>query len=342
MLQEGNLKHLEIPLIDILSATDNFAKSYLIGSGIYKAEVEHFDSKTFLSLEKKSKSELPKKRSTVAIKRIFIREDEGGEHDQFRAEVEILTSCKHPNILSLLGFCEEGRHMILVFEHPSNGSLDGYYLTSTCTRNLNNLTWVQRIKICIDIAQGVNYLLTKILDEQRMIHFDIKSSNILLGENWEAKIAGFELSKFYPVDDNQQLNANFYTKKIAGYDLYKKNDMNIYCFGVILFEILSGRFANDPFYNIKESSQGIVPIACRHVNEGTIREMVDPRLMEETHPNILTLGPGQDSLYIFSKAAYQCVTEHPTMKVIVNKLEEALYSQVSQHLENYFFVLPFS
>ncbi|CAH1429476.1 unnamed protein product [Lactuca virosa] len=325
---------MEIPLTDILSNTNNFAKTHLIRSGangeLYKAELDHFDSKKFLSFEKKNEGELPKKRSIVAIKRILNKEGE----KRFHAEIEMLSNCKHPNIVSLLGFCEEDGHMILVYEHASNGSLDDY-LGSTC--NLTNLTWVQRIKICIDVARGLNYLHQKVDVELRMILFYIKSGNILLGENWEAKIAGFGLSKIHPED--QQLNA-LYTKEIAGIHVYLENETNIYSFGVVLFEVLSGRLANDPIYTI-ENSQGIGPIARRRFNEATVKDMIDPRLMEEIHGNFTTLnrGTNEDSMDAFLKIAYQCLTETPTHRltpeVIVRKLEEALYIQenIKDHLK---------
>ncbi|KAI3511235.1 hypothetical protein L1887_18383 [Cichorium endivia] len=348
-----NLEHLQIPLADIKKATGNFAEEYLIGSGtygdVYKAELDHFDCQILLtsevqnegklhkqlfSLEEKNKGKFQKKRHTVAIKRIFIRQYMEGEQG-FLAEIEMLTNCKHPNIVSLLGFCGQGQHMILVYEHASNGSLDDYLCG--CTRA--NLTWVQRIKICIDVARGLNYLHTRIEDNRRIIHRDIKSGNILLGENMEAKIADFGLSKFRP--ENQQLNT-LHTNNIAGTQVYLdpeydkkgklKNESDIYSFGVVLFEMLSGTIANDPIYT-KYNSNGIAPVARRRFNEGTIKEMIDPRLMEEEYEFTLYVskGPDQDSLDAYAKIAYQCVAEtqveRPTAEVVIKKLEEALSFQ---------------
>ena len=194
-----------------------------------------------------------------------------------------------------------------------------------------------------DVAHGLNYIHNKIEDERRIIHRDIKSGNILLTENWEAKIADFGLSKFHP--KSQQRNT-LYTEHIAGTKVYLdpeydntgklKNETDIYSFGVVLFEVLSGRFANDLIYT-KEDSNGFAPVARRRFNEGTIKEIVDPRLLEETHESVFTLnkGPDQDSLDAFSKIAYQCVAENqagrPTAEVIIKKLEEALSFQVSKH-----------
>ncbi|GJW63098.1 kinase-like domain, phloem protein 2-like protein [Tanacetum coccineum] len=115
---QGNLEHLQIGLNDIKEATKNFDDTYCIGSGgfgkVYKADLEvYFDSSNSLSKEGVDKWDLPRKRSTVAIKRINNQEGEQG----FIAEIETLTSCKHENIISLLGFCYEGNGaMILVID----------------------------------------------------------------------------------------------------------------------------------------------------------------------------------------------------------------------------------
>ncbi|GKC46724.1 kinase-like domain, phloem protein 2-like protein [Tanacetum coccineum] len=147
-----NLEHLKIRLNDIKEATKNFDDTYIIGFGgfgkVYKAELEHFNSSNFTSKEGVDECNLPRKRSTVAIKRIYNQEGEQG----FIAEIETLTSCKHENIISLLGFCYEGNGtMILVYEHASKGSLENYLGSSDKMANLN---WLQRLNICLDIAHG--------------------------------------------------------------------------------------------------------------------------------------------------------------------------------------------
>ncbi|PWA90232.1 protein kinase-like domain, Concanavalin A-like lectin/glucanase domain protein [Artemisia annua] len=339
-LKGKNLEHLEIRLNDIIQATNNFDEAYYIGSGgfgkVYKADLEHFDSSHYSSNEGVDKCDLPRKRSTVAIKRINNPEGEQG----FIAEIETLTSCKHENIISLLGFCYEGNgSMILVYEHASKGSLENYLGSSDKMANLN---WLQRLNICLDVAHGLNYIHNNTdHNKQKMIHRDIKSDNILLGDSWKAKIADFGLSKFHPAD---QTASTIYTNIIAGTCMYldpeyqkdgklnKKSD--IYSFGVVLLEILTGRLAYDYVYT-KVNENGIAPIARDHFEKGTVMEIVDHKIKEETDEHVFSLskGPNKESLDIFLEIAFRCVAEtqaqRPTIKVVINELKKALDSQVS-------------
>nr|GFB20663.1 protein kinase-like domain, phloem protein 2-like protein [Tanacetum cinerariifolium] len=147
VLKWKNLEHLKIGLNDIELATQNFSDKYRIGSGafgvVYMAQLEHFDSSNSSSIDGENKCGFPKKQSTVAIKRINSSQGEQG----FNVEIEMLSTCKHENIISLLGFCDEGPdHMILVYELASEGSLADYLGSSN---KLTTLTWMQRLKIYV-------------------------------------------------------------------------------------------------------------------------------------------------------------------------------------------------
>ncbi|PWA72087.1 Protein kinase, ATP binding site-containing protein [Artemisia annua] len=346
MSQGKSLEHLKIVLTDIELATENFAEKYCIGSGgygkVYKAQLEHFDSSNWSSKEGVNKYDLPKRRSTVAIKHIFNPEGKEG----FITEIETLSSCKHDNIISLLGFCDEGPdHMILIYELASRGSLENYFESDD---KMTYLTWVQRIKICLDIAHGLKYIHTNTdQDKQKIIHRDIKSANILLGDNWEAKIADFGLSKIHPAD---QEASTLNTHTIAGTNVYldpeykkygrlnKKSD--IYSFGVVLFEILTGRLAYDRIYT-KVNKKGIAPIARHHFENGTLIEIIDHKIKEEAYGHVFALskGPNKDSLDIFSEIAYRCLVEtqaqRPTIDDVIHKLKKALQAQEKSQKENF-------
>ncbi|GJW89843.1 kinase-like domain, phloem protein 2-like protein [Tanacetum coccineum] len=228
--------------------------------------------------------------------------------------------------------------MILVYEHASNGSLENYLGSS----DKINLTWVQRLNICLDIAHGLNYVHNNTdHGKQKMIHCDIKSDNILLGDNWKAKIADFGLSKFHPAN---QVASTIYTNMIAGTYTYldpeyqkhgrlnKKSD--IYSFGVVLLEILTGRLAYDSV-----NERGIAPIARDHFQKRTIMKIVDHKIKEETDENIFSLskGPNKESLDIFLEIAIRCVAEtqapRPTIEIVIKELKKAINCQVN-HKDN--------
>ncbi|KAF5786780.1 putative protein kinase RLK-Pelle-CrRLK1L-1 family [Helianthus annuus] len=217
-------EHLKIQLEELRKATDNFG-SKVIGAGgfgkVYEGEVVH-----------------SKGRSMVAIKR--LNREFGQGDPEFLKEIMMLSRYAHKNLISLLGYCDEDGEKILVYEHASNGSLDRH-LSSTA------LSWTQRLKICLDVARGIAYLHDDKGTQQRVLHRDIKSANILLDDKWNAKLSDMRLSKIGPA--NQQYTALF--TNVVGtpgycdpqymhtYTLTKESD--IYSFGVVLFEILCGR-----------------------------------------------------------------------------------------------------
>ncbi|XP_076940171.1 uncharacterized protein LOC143609252 [Bidens hawaiensis] len=339
MLQGKDFEHLKIGF-DAIKTAENFDKKYYLGHGgygiVYKAQLEHYDSSV---LKDNEESELPKKRSTLAIKYILKREGPEGEKG-FIAEIATLSSCKHPNIVSLLGFCHEDPHMILVYELVSNGSLADYLGNEG---KMTNLTWAQRIKICIDIACGLDYVHTPMNEngntKGKIIHGDIKSANILLDENLKVKIADFGLSRLQPLN---HIQSTIVTSTLIGTKMYwdpeyatsghLKVESDVYSFGVVLFELMTGRLAYDPDY-IKQNEKGLAPIVRQNFEQGTLKEMVDPKLKEESDGYGFTLskGPNKDSLHIFSKIGYQCLSEkqekRPKLKVITKELEKALKLQ---------------
>nr|XP_043624501.1 uncharacterized protein LOC122596057 isoform X2 [Erigeron canadensis] len=335
-LKVNTLDHLKIQLSDIKSATQNFSDKYRIGSGgfatVYKAKLDHFDAKSSSTVNiGETKVDLPKIRSTVAIKRIFNRVDRQGEKG-FLAEIELLSKCSHPNIVSLIGFCNEEPEMILIYEYASNGSLEDYLGKND---KITNLTWVERIKICIDVAYGLKYLHTVTEDKECIIHRDIKSANILLNDKWEAKIADFGLSKLHPTYNQR---STLVSGNIGGTQVYidpeyektgnLKTSSDIYSFGVVLCEIMCGNLAYDYIYE----TMGLPSIVRKCFNDKTIEELVDPHIKESSE-NTLVLNEGLnlDSLYTFSEIASQCVAEaqahRPTMEVILIELDKCLHLQ---------------
>ncbi|GKC88288.1 receptor-like protein kinase HERK 1 [Tanacetum coccineum] len=219
-----DFRHLKIQLKDIRLATNDFKDEPIGGGGfgkVYKGEL------TF-----------QKGKKIVAIKRLDRKHGQGDV--EFWKEIMMLAQYKHKNLVSLLGFCNENSERVLVYEYVSRGSLDSYLGKS-------DLTWIQRLKICHGAACGLNYLHDPTDRHQRVLHRDVKSSNILLDQDFNAKISDFGLSKFGPA--NQQYT--FVVSNVAGTHGYcdpaymetgfLSKESDVYSFGVVLFEVLCGR-----------------------------------------------------------------------------------------------------
>ncbi|KAL8227519.1 hypothetical protein R6Q57_015103 [Mikania cordata] len=179
MAHVKQFEHLKVQLEAIQSATNNFADESCIGKGgfgkVYKGKIVGIDGNAM-----------------VAVKRLDRRLGQGDS--EFWKEIMMLSLYKHTNIVSLLGFCGE---KILVYEYLPNKSLDLYL-------NNDKLTWIGRLKICIGAARGLAYLHSAIGTQQRVLHRDIKSSNILLDDDMNAKISDWH-TLFFSLTQN---NAN--------------------------------------------------------------------------------------------------------------------------------------
>ncbi|XP_035836281.1 uncharacterized protein LOC118484350 isoform X3 [Helianthus annuus] len=336
----NNLEHLKIPLTHILSATSDFSYTYRIAIlddvQFYRAELEHYDKENHSS----------KRQNTVIIKRYpSDRRHQFSGEKQFLTEIEILSGgVKHPNIVTMLGFCVEASEMILVIDNFSNGFLDDYL------ENLKEkrvLTWEKRLKICIDVAHGLHYIHSQMEDQKMIINRDICSYKIGLDENQGAKIVEFGESIVLPLDQKDEalylqcIGAEHYIDPEYKKTNKVKRESDVYGFGVILFEILCGRLANDPIY-LKESDIGLAHVARRSFSTGSLEELIDPIIKEEVGENnfVLNRGPNKDSLHRFITIAHQCVAEtqdqRPKMEVVVNELEKALFFQNMSSTMNQF------
>ncbi|KAI7732929.1 hypothetical protein M8C21_029772 [Ambrosia artemisiifolia] len=271
-------QHLKIQLEAIKSATNNFSDENCIGHSeelgkVYKAKLVH------------SKGE-----SMVALKRLNRKLVE----TVFWLEIMTPAVCSHENIVSLLGYCDDAGERILVYEYASNKSLDLHL------RN-NDLTWVQRLKICIGAAHGLAYLQSTVATQVRPLHRHIRSSKILLDNNWNAKISGFGYSEDMSyIVDPQYLVTGKLTK-----------ESNVFSFGVVLFEVLCGRLFLGSKYLLRE---------CYKQN----------KISELVYNNIKDQIDGS-SLKSFVDTAYQCLKlnleERPMMIQVVMALERALRIQ---------------
>ncbi|KAM0002057.1 putative protein kinase RLK-Pelle-CrRLK1L-1 family [Helianthus debilis subsp. tardiflorus] len=259
-------------------------------------------------------------------------------YHQFITELVTLLKYNHENIIGLVGYCNETNENIIVYEHAYNGRLN---------KHLNNhsLTWIKRLKICINVANGLEFLHVGGSEkEEPVTHRDIKSGSILLDSDWNAKISNFEFSckvtvfsKAEHVNDNA-CNSLGYVDPGFHSSFYLTQSSDIYSLGVILIEMLCGRLAWAE--GCENHSQSLGPLAVRHYKErGNLDEMIFEGIMGQIAPKSLTA---------FVDIALKCLEydwkDRPAASDVVSQLKMTLKFQVSFHtfilsLASYFYYI---
>ncbi|KAJ0638013.1 putative protein kinase RLK-Pelle-CrRLK1L-1 family [Helianthus annuus] len=294
--------HLQIPLEDVIKATNNFHHDNIIGRG---------------GLGHVYKGKLQRSGELITISALRLDRKHGGGVVEFWTEVSMLSDLKHPNIVSIVGFCDEKDEKIIVTMYEAkNGSLKEHL-------NNPNLTWKQRLKICVGVARALSYLH---YDEGRgygVIHLNINSSTIILDENWEPKLSGFKVSIKQSLNrmDQVVLSEPIGTIGYLDPEIGKTKGVtcksDIYAVGVVLFEILCGRRAYD-------ANRLLAPLVMHHYENDTLPDIIHPDLKNRMSRCQISLR----SLRIYSETAYSCLKEErahrPHMLNIVNELEKAL------------------
>lgn len=211
---------------DLALATQNFREANLIGEGgfgsVYKGRLE---------------SGL-----VVAVKQLNLEGLQGNQ--EFIVEVLMLSLLHHPNLVNLIGYCTDGDQRLLVYEFMQMGSLENHLFEPV----QKPLSWSTRLKIAVGAAHGLEYLHCKA--NPPVIYRDLKSSNILLDNDFNAKLSDFGLAKLGPVGDNTHVSTRVmgtYGYCAPEYAMSGKLTLksDIYSFGVVLLELITGRKAID-------------------------------------------------------------------------------------------------
>ena len=250
--------------------------------------------------------------TAIAVKRLDgARQGE----KQFRAEVSSLGLIQHINLVKLIGFCCEGDKRLLVYEHMSNGSLDAHLFRG----NAAALNWNTRYQIVLGVARGLSYLHQSC--RECIIHCDIKPQNILLDGSFVSKIADFGMAAFVGRDFSRVLTT---FRGTAGYlapewlgGVAITSKVDVYSFGMVLLEIISGRRNSPEAYSSGNYQIEYFPVqAISKLHEGDVQGLVDPQLHGDFN---------LEEAERVCKVAYWCIQDNelhrPTMGEVVRVLE---------------------
>ncbi|XP_066380759.1 leucine-rich repeat receptor protein kinase HPCA1-like [Miscanthus floridulus] len=293
---------------ELKKCTNNFSETHEIGSGgygkVYKGTLANGQ--------------------IAAIKRAQQGSMQGAA--EFKNEIELLSRVHHKNLVSLVGFCYEQGEQMLVYEYIPYGTLRENLMGKRGV----NLDWKNRLRIAIGSAKGLAYLHE--LADPPIIHRDIKSTNILLDESLNAKVADFGLSKL--VSDTQKGHVSTQVKGTLGYldpeyymtqQLSEKSD--VYSFGVVLLELIT---ASQPIekgrYIVREIRTAIDQYDQEYYG---LKGLIDPKIRDSAK----LIGFRR-----FIQLAMECVEEsavdRPTMNDVVKELEIIIQNEGAQLLNS--------
>ncbi|XP_024027464.1 G-type lectin S-receptor-like serine/threonine-protein kinase At4g27290 [Morus notabilis] len=259
---------LELPLFElstIIAATRNFSPSNKLGQGgfgpVYKGKLDDGQE--------------------IAVKRLSISSGQG--IDEFKNEVTLIAKLQHRNLVKLLGCCIQGLEKLLVYEYMPNKSLDVFIFDQT---QHILLEWSKRFNIICGIARGLLYLHQD--SRLRIIHRDLKNSNILLDNEMNPKISDFGLARTFGGDDGKSEGK---TKRVIGTHGYMAPEYvyngrfstksDVFSFGVMVLEIVSGKRSTS--FSLQNEGLTLTGHAWTLMQQGRAIELLDSRLRDSHH-----------------------------------------------------------
>ncbi|KAI9093213.1 hypothetical protein K1719_027227 [Acacia pycnantha] len=298
---EGQEDDLDLPLFDmstIVIATDNFSVNKKVGEGgfgpVYKGIINGQE---------------------IAVKKLSRSSVQGTF--EFKNEVKLIAKLQHRNLVKLLGCCIHGQEKMLVYEFMPNGSLDSFIFDNNKSKVLN---WSQRFQIMCGIARGLLYLHQD--SRLRIIHRDLKISNVLLDNKLNPKISDFGMARIFGTD---QIEGN--TNRIVGtYDYMapeyasdgqysEKSD--VFSFGILLLEIIAGK--RNRFYHA-DHTYNLISIAWKLWKEGKGLELIDKNIENDASITSEVLRCIHISLL--------CVQQHPEDRPTMSSVVLMLGSEI--------------
>ncbi|KAI7733461.1 hypothetical protein M8C21_015087 [Ambrosia artemisiifolia] len=277
-------------------ATSNFATENVIGEGgygiVYRGVVRDG--------------------TVVAVK--YLQNNKGQAEKEFKVEVEAIGKVRHKNLVGLIGFCADGAKRLLVYEYVDNGNLEQWLHGDVGP--ISPLTWDIRMRIAIGTAKGLAYLHEGL--EPKVIHRDVKSSNILLDRKWNAKVSDFGLAKLLGPEKSHVTTRVMGTFGYVSPDYASTGMLNecsdVYSFGVLLMEIVTGRSPVD--YSREPGEMNLVDWFKGMVASRRGEELVDPKIKVQPPSRAL-----KRVLLVCLRCIDMDANKRPKMGQIVHMLE---------------------
>ncbi|OAY26157.1 putative serine/threonine-protein kinase isoform X1 [Manihot esculenta] len=279
---------------ELRSATDDFHPTNKIGRGgfgtVYKGTL--------------------KSGRQVAVKTLSAQSKQGVR--EFLNEITLISKVRHPNLVELIGCCAEGTNRILVYEYVENNSLDRALLGPKNTTI--QLDWRKRSAICLGIARGLAFLHEEL--DPHIVHRDIKASNVLLDKEFNPKIGDFGLAKLFPD------NVTHISTRVAGTTGYLAPEYamggqltmkaDVYSFGVLILEIISGRSSAKASWGGMEKL--LLELAWQLHEEGKLLELVDPDLGDFPEEEVIR----------YMKVAFFCTQAAASRRPLISQVVDML------------------
>ncbi|CAN8253827.1 unnamed protein product [Cochlearia groenlandica] len=259
----------------------------------------------------------------VAVKVLSQSSTQG--YKEFKAEVDLLLRVHHTNLVRLVGYCYEGDILGLIYEFLPNGDIKQHLLGKDERPTIN---WSIRLRIALEAAQGLEYL--HIGCTPPMAHRDVKTANILLDENFKAKLADFGLSRsFQDGDESQHPTAVVGTPGYLDPEYYRTSRLSeksdVYSFGIVLLEMIT----NQPVINQHNEHTHITQWVGFKLNRGDLLEIMDPKLCGD-----YDINSAWRALELAISCANPSSSKRPAMSRVINELKECIVCENSRISKN--------
>ncbi|KAL9660951.1 hypothetical protein QQ045_025770 [Rhodiola kirilowii] len=295
--EDKELKGLDLltgvfTLRQIKTATNNFDPSNKLGEGGFGAVYKGLLSDGTM----------------IAVKQLSTKSRQGCR--EFVNEIGMISSLQHPNLVKLYGCCAEGNQLLLIYEHMENNCLSRALFGRDRAMKWK-LDWRTRQKICLGIARGLRYLHEE--STVKIVHRDIKASNVLLDKDMNAKISDFGLAK---LNDGEDTHISTRIAGTVGYMApeyamrgYLTSKADVYSFGVVALEIISGK--SNTTYRHGEEFVYLLDWAYVLQERGSLLELVDPDLGSDY--------PSEEAIVMLNMAL-MCTDASPSLRPTMSQV----------------------